>query len=157
MKSPFWFIDAKSILFRSCPRLLRQILLWSGSTVFTSWARANDVLVIQRSAWKSGLLEIEFLASAALKLQAGLKLGRGWWFYTQITPDAFLRTDLEVFIKTTPVLHRSWIVCGYASEFVWYDGKARCGLRLLSWVGVGCSTNAMIEISCKSGQIRAQS
>jgi nicotinamidase-related amidase len=42
-----------------------------------------------------------------------LKLEEGDVFIRKITPDSFLRTDLEVLLKQHGVEHL--IVCGYAS------------------------------------------
>jgi nicotinamidase-related amidase len=113
MKSAILIIDVQSILFDPVPRPFEADLVVERINRITSWARSNNLMVIYVQHEAAGS-EIEF-GSAGWKLQAGLKLEEGDVFIRKITPDSFLRTDLEVLLKQHGVEHL--IVCGYASEF----------------------------------------
>ncbi|MDE8601668.1 cysteine hydrolase family protein [Marinomonas sp. RSW2] len=113
MKSAILIIDVQSILFDPVPRPFEADLVVERINRFTSWARANDVVVIHVQHEKAGS-EIEF-GSAGWQLQAGLKVEEGDEFIRKTTPDSFLRTDLDALLKENDVEHL--IVCGYASEF----------------------------------------
>jgi nicotinamidase-related amidase len=111
MKSAILIIDVQSILFDPVPRPFEADLVVERINRITSWARSNNLMVIYVQHEAAGS-EIEF-GSAGWKLQAGLKLEEGDVFIRKITPDSFLRTDLEVLLKQHGVEHL--IVCGYAS------------------------------------------
>jgi nicotinamidase-related amidase len=113
MKSAILIIDVQSILFDPVPRPFEADLVVGRINRVTSWARANDVLVIHIQHEKVGS-EIEF-GSAGWQLQAGLNVVESDQFVRKMTPDSFLRTYLEALLKQNDVEHL--IVCGYASEF----------------------------------------
>jgi nicotinamidase-related amidase len=106
-------IDVQSILFDPVPRPFEADLVVGRINHVTSWARANDVVVIHVQHEAAGS-EIEF-GSAGWQLQAGLNVVESDQFVRKMTPDSFLRTKLEALLKQNDVEHL--IVCGYASEF----------------------------------------
>jgi nicotinamidase-related amidase len=113
MKSAILIIDVQSILFDPVPRPFEADLVVERINRVTSWARANDAVVIHVQHEQAGS-EIEF-GSAGWKLQVGLKVEDSDEFIRKTTPDSFLRTNLEALLKQHDVEHL--IVCGYASEF----------------------------------------
>lgn len=113
MKSAVLVIDVQNILFNPIPRPFEAELIIERINQVTSWARANDVMVVYVQHEKMDS-EIAF-DTVGWQLPTDLKVEDSDHLVRKTTPDSFLNTDLEALLKKNHIEHL--IVCGYATEF----------------------------------------
>ena len=113
MRSAIIIIDVQRGLFDNNPRPFEADEIVRRINRITDRARNSNIPVIfVQHEQSTGLLEYE---SEGWELQRGLVVEDNDYKVRKTTPDSFLRTNLEVLLKSFGV--ENLILCGYASEF----------------------------------------
>jgi nicotinamidase-related amidase len=125
MKSAVLVIDIQRGLFDINPKPFESDKVVEKINIITSRARKFEVpVVFIQHEQKNGPLEYE---SENWELQKDLIVNDMDFKIRKTTPDSFLHTKLEKFLKANSVTNL--IICGYASEFC-VDTTVRRGAAL---------------------------